>query len=62
VITLSHYKFQIPTETVNLGRFRLSVTDADKSLDWEPIRLAFVNHTLSPLDTLAAIYRVLGAP
>jgi hypothetical protein len=62
VVSLSHYKFQIPMETVNLGRFRLSVTNADKPFDWEPIRLAFMNQTLPPLDALKAIYRVLGEP
>lgn len=60
VIKLLHPK-QLDS-SVNLGRFRLSVTDAENPLERDRLRIDLANQKLSPLEALIAIYRALGEP
>lgn len=60
VIKLMHFK--INESSVNLGRFRLSLTDTENALERDRVRLAIANHNLSALEALIATYRALGKP
>lgn len=60
VIKLMHCK--INESSVNLGRFRLSVTDAENALERERLRIDLANSKLSGLEALIALYRALGDP
>gem|GEM_PF-5144798 len=60
MIKLLHYK--MIDSSVNLGRFRLSVTDTENALERDRVRLAIANQNFSDREALSATYRALGEP